>query len=1028
MNRDWENQRLTNINRMEVRSAAACKTDRSKSLNGIWKFRLYADPESVEPEFTAPDADLCEWDEIPVPSNWQMEGYGHPHYTNSAFPFPIHPPYVPNDNPTGCYVRQFEIPEDWSGHQIILRFNGVDSFFYVSINGEKAGMSKGSRLLSEFDITQYVSPGINTIAVQVIQWSDASYIEDQDMWWLSGIFRNVTVSALPLVTIYDIVAHPVLDKTFTKGKLSLELTLKNYSVKAQNGYTVNASLQAPDGSAVFTADQSTTIDLKKAETKVFALQFPEIKKTETWTAETPALYTLSLTLQDAKGKVTESKELKVGFRNIDYKGKNILINGKIVFIRGVNRHDFNTDLGRALTYDAIREDLIQMKRHNINAIRTSHYTNDPVFYELCDQYGFFVMAEADFESHGFLYEQNKNPSMWEEWEDAIVERSTRMVKNFRNHPCIFCWSIGNESGMGRNILKAAEGIRAIDKSRPVHYQLDQKLESMDVFSQMYTNPDNWVTNAGKFADKHPALLCEYGHAMGNGPGGLEDYFQVFINNKNLQGGFIWEWCDHGIRTVDEDGNEFYAYGGDFGEYPNDGNFVADGLCFPDKTPTPGLLEYKQIIAPVRVTAVDLKKGIVAITNWYDYRSLDHLNCFWNLTENGKVIQSGLLPLPAIAAGTTENVQVPYKKPAVLKPGAEYFLNFTFQLASDTIWASCGHTVANAQLKVDYPVPTRIRPLPTGEVDVWEDDHYYVISANGTDYQIDKLHGTLCLWEKEGTPLLVEGPKLNFWRAPIDNDMYIAKEWRKAGYDHLAERTESVEVKENKKNNSVLVRVKTYIAPPKYHRWGIHAEYLYEFTADGAFTVQVSGSVSKDKEMYAEGNFYGLEQMPPFPRIGLTFRMPCDFDNAAWFGRGPGESYSDSKSAAPVGFYKKNAAELFTNYTTPQENGTRHEVRRVAVTNLKSTGILVAGMPFLDFSVKHCSDKALEDAGHPHEIEWDEDAVTVNIDWRQQGLGSNSCGPRPSEAHTIPFADFKFSFRFLGIASGELDDETFFTLL
>lgn len=1027
---DWENQNLTHFNRLEPRAIEAIQTADSKSLNGIWKFRLYADPESVEDDFYDSEPDLCEWDEIAVPSNWQMEGYGHPHYTNSAYPFSINPPFVPNDNPTGCYVREFEIPQSWAKKQIILRFNGVDSFFYVFINGEKIGMSKGSRIISEFDITKYVSVGHNTIAVEVLQWSDATYMEDQDMWWMSGIFRNVTLSALPPVAIYDIAANPVLDKTYTKGKLSVALTLKNFTRKPYKGFTISGMLYAPDGTPVFQNSTALNADMRSEQVKDITLNFAEIKNTETWTAEIPLLYTLALTLQDHKGKIVDQKTMKIGFRRIEIKGGNLLINGKAVFIRGVNRHDFHTDLGRAVTIEAIREDLLQMKRHNINAIRTSHYPNDPAFYDLCDEYGFFVMAEADMESHGFTYSQGKNPSMWPDWEKPIVERSVRMVKNFRNHPCIFSWSMGNECGMGENIYKAAEAVRAIDNSRLIHYERDQEMKSMDIYSMMYPTPETWAKNAGKFAKKHPALLCEYGHAMGNGPGGLEDYFQTFIKHKNMQGGFIWEWCDHGIRTFNEDGVEYFAYGGDFGEYPNDGNFVADGLCFPDKSPTPGLLEYKQIIAPVRVAAVDLKNKIVAITNWYDYRTLDHLRCIWNLTENGKVIQSGPLPLPSIAAGKTENVAVPFKDPAVFKPGAEYFLNFTFQLDCDTTWAPCGHIVAAAQLKMNYPVPPCIPALPPDEVKVQEFQHDIIIAANGTEYQIDKLHGKLFHWEKDGTSLLLDGPALNFWRAPIDNDMYIVKEWKKAGYDHMMERTNSVKVIKYTKKNTVAVQVQTYIAPPRYHRWGIHATYTYEFFADGSFTLNVDGKTYRDNDVYDDkiNSFLSLDKMPPFPRIGLTFRMPFEFDRATWFGYGPGESYSDSKSASHVGLFKKTAAEMFTNYTMPQENGTRHQVRRMAVTNLKTSGILAAGMPYFDFSVKHCSDAALEKAGHPHEIQWDEDAVTVNIDWKHQGVGSGSCGPQIPAEHSIPFADFHFAVKFRALTSGELNDDTFFTLL
>ncbi len=1031
MKNDWENQVITELNRLEARTLTVPFQDKEtallgdktlspyrKSLNGAWKFQLFPDVQSVQKEFYCEDADLSDWDEIVVPSMWQMEGYGVPHYTNSQYPFPIDPPNVPRENPTGCYVRDFEIPQNWDGKRIILTFRGVDSFFYVWVNGKKTGMSKGSRIVSEFDITDLVNVGTNVIAVQVMKWSDATYLEDQDMWWLSGIFREVSLSAEGVVSMYDAAVTASLDKKYTTGILAVDAIICNVA-QAVKGYSVTAELFDAEGTPLLNTEKA--LSLKKNETKTVTLDFPALKNVAPWTAETPNLYTLLISICNEKKKILEVRSLKVGFRNVEMKNGNILVNGKRIMIYGVNRHEFHTDLGRAVTFDAMVQDLLQMKRHNINAIRTSHYTNHPDFYDLCDKYGFYVMAEADLESHGFMYGKGMNPIMWKEWEKPIVERGTRMVKSFRNHACIFSWSMGNEAAWGCNVKKMMDEIRAIDPARPLHYERDTKLEGADIFSQMYPAPEMWVENAKPYAKKAPAILCEYAHAMGNGPGGLQDYFDTFEANKNMQGGFIWEWCDHGIRTWTEDGQEYFAYGGDFGEYPNDGNFVADGLVFPDKSPSPGLIEYKKVISPVKVAPGNLKKGEVKISNFYDFLSLNHLTCIWSLNKNGSPIQSGMMMLPEIAARTTETVKIPFTMSKTLTPGAEYFLNLTFQLAKDTIWAGCGHEVAWGQIQI-AAAPALPASGITDLIFAEENEELIQIRANETLYQFDKVYGTLNAWERNNIPLILSGPELNFWRAYTDNDKPIMlPKWQKAGYDHMMSRTESVKLIKGKQG--VKVQILKRFGPPGYHRWGINAEYLYDFAADGVFTLTVSGKFEQQflKELS------GLEELPPLPRIGLTMRLPGDCANAAWFGRGPGEAYSDTKTAQKVGYYKMPVDEMFTNYVRPQENGNRHEVRRMALYNVKMCGLMVAGTPWFDFSAKHCTDEALNKANHPHEIEPD-DAVTLNLDWKQSGIGSGSCGPLPAEKYLIPAKDFSFTMKFRGLGPDELNDNSFFTLI
>jgi beta-galactosidase/evolved beta-galactosidase subunit alpha len=517
--------------------------------------------------------------------------------------------------------------------------------------------------------------------------------------------------------------------------------------------------------------------------------------------------------------------------------------------------------------------------------------------------------------------------------------------------------------------------------------------------------------------------------MGNGPGGLQDYFDTFEKNPNMQGGFIWEWCDHGIRTWNEDGLEYFAYGGDFGETPHDGNFVADGLVFPDKKPSPGLIEYKKVISPVKVSAGNLKKGEVKIANYYDFITLEHLSCVWSLEENGSPVQSGTVQLPVIKARSQKTVKIPFSLPKRLKPGAEYFLNLTFQLARDTVWAKCGHEIAWGQLPVAAAEPVPRIGL-TDRIFAEEDKDLIQIRANETVYQFDKNYGSMIAWERNSIPLILEGPKLNFWRAYTDNDKpVLLPKWQNACYDQLMSRTESVKL--IRKNDHAEVQILARIAPPGHHRWGIKAEYRYQFAADGSFTLTVSGKFQTEyyrKGSNAEVNILtGIEELPPLPRIGLTMRLPGSFSNAAWFGLGPGEAYSDTKTAQKVGYYKMTVDEMFTNYVRPQENGNRHEVRRVALYDVKMCGIAAAGMPFLDFSAKHCTDQALDKANHPHEIEPD-DAVTLNLEWKQSGIGSGSCGPIPAEQYLIPAKDFSFTMKFRGFGPDEFNDKSFFTLI
>ena len=1029
--KDWENQKLTGINKMEGHTfcppfdgrTEALTGERSSSpyfklLNGAWKFEYFASPESAPEDFFEEDFDCSEWDDIVVPSNWQMKGYGNPHYTNVVYPIPVNPPFVPSENPTGCYIREFEIEESWQDRRIVLRFDGVDSFFYVWVNGQLAGMSKGSRNPAEFDITDIAQIGPNRITVQVLQWSDGTYLEDQDMWWLSGIFRDVSVTAYPEIDIFDIFAKPLLDRKYKNGQLELELEIRNRMEKAGNDLVVEAELFDKFGRAVFREPLSAKTSVKAGKSALVRMN-AEIRNVLKWSAETPDLYTLLLTLKNRYG-VIECKSLRIGFRTMELRDGNFLVNGVPIMIRGVNRHEFQTDLGRAVTYDAILEDILLMKRNNINAIRTCHYPDCEMFYEICDRYGLYVMCEADLETHGFGYAEGKNPSMWPEWEHPFLERMQRMVETFKNHASIIFWSLGNEAGYGINHRKMYEWTKKRDNTRLVHYERDQMAETADVLSTMYSAPEfivNTIIPERCRPTGKPFILCEYAHAMGNGPGGLEDYWQTFYAHKEIQGGFVWEWCDHGIRTRDEDGCEYFAYGGDFGETPNDGNFIADGLVLPDKTPSPGLMELKKVIAPVRVTAGNLKKGIVHVENHYDFLTLEHLNVVWSISENGTVIQSGSIPPLAIAARTGADVAIPFVMPPHPKPGAEYFLNLSFLLGADTLWARCGHEIAWAQLALDLkaaaPKTAASRPA-SSPVEMEEDADFLYIAADETFFEFDRRTGTLASWMIDGLPLLESGPRLNLFRATTDNDRGhsgMAAQWKKAYYHQITHTVKDIAFDPDK----ARIRVLTRVAPPVL-QWGIDCEYIYQFLPDGSFTLELSGKPAGD-------------DMPPFPRLGFRLALPEAMDNVQWFGLGPGESYPDTKEAQRVGLYKAPVDALYTPYTYPQENGNRSEVRRAAFYDLHMGGFLVTGLNGMrfNFSAHRFTPEALEAAKHPHEIE-ESETICLNLDWKQQGVGSSSCGPALPEKYQIPVKPFRFGMKFRGFRPNELNDGSFFQLL
>ncbi len=1003
----------------DERSALSFRRENSwrvKPLDGAWKFLFLASPEKAPEGFEKDGFDCSGWDDLPVPSSWQLHGYGRPHYTNVQYPFPVDPPHVPTENPTGLYRRKFHIPEEWKRCRIVMRFEGVDSYLKLWVNGIYAGMSKGSRLPAEFDVTGMVRTGVNTVAAMVCQWSDGSYMEDQDMWWLSGIFRDVLLLALPKAHIRDVQAATSFDAKYRDAVLDVVVRIADGSLKIADGaprdgreMKLHLSLFSPSGERILSKVKGVNVGAsQETEVKISA----EVAKPLRWTAETPDLYTLVLALKDSSGELVEAVPVRIGFRCVEIKGGVFMVNGVPVKLKGVNRHEHHPDLGKALPLSAMVEDILLMKRHNVNAVRTSHYPDDPRWYDLCDQYGIYLIDECDLETHGFCYFENwkGNPTNDPGWEAACVDRMERMVHRDKNHPSVIMWSLGNESAFGCNHFKMAEAARRLDPTRPVHYEGDYLMETADVYSRMYPSIDELKKIAEgrenitvhhlkkdllkeNYAAK-PFVLCEYAHAMGNGPGGLKEYWDLIYKYDRLMGGCIWEWIDHGIRQKTADGREFYAYGGDFGDEPNDGNFVCDGLIFPDRKPSPGLIEYKKVIEPVKAEALDIKSGKLKLTNMYDFLSLDHLTLDWKVEADGETIRSGSMAVPAIKAHSSGNLKVPYGEIIAVPGVSEYWLTLSFRLSAGTLWAQAGHEVAWAQFKL--PVKTAAvprvsvhRPLKTeAKADLLR------VSGSGFSISFDRISGMMKEWCADGRSVITAGPRLHFWRPATDNDRNWGQgadhKWRQSGLHWMQHRTDGFDFKEEKDKVTVVVRCR--IAPPILQK---------SFLCDYTYTIYGCGCVRLETHGVPVGEW------PVLARIGLQMTIPKEFENVTWFGLGPGESYADTRQAGKLGLFNMTVDEMYTPYVFPQEYGNRSDVRFAKFADKSGAGLMVRGEPHINFSARWFSTENIEKARHTYDLVRTP-FITLNLDHAQNGIGSASCGPGVLPQYELKPEEFRFA--------------------
>ncbi|MFX1597326.1 MAG: glycoside hydrolase family 2 TIM barrel-domain containing protein, partial [Promethearchaeota archaeon] len=801
---DWENSEMIGQNKepshntlipyQDIESALTGKFESSqyyKSLNGNWKFNWVEKPSERPKNFYKKDFDVSNWKEIPVPSNWQLHGYGIPIYSNSKYPNSIRLKNVPSIehelNPVGSYRKDFVIPENWNGREIFIHFAGVDSAFYLWINGKKVGYSQGSMTPAEFNITKLVEKGNNILAVEVYRYCDGSYLEDQDMWRISGIFRDVFLFSTDKIHIRDFFVHCDFDALYNNSILKIKAKIRNYTLDRFGNYIIEWKLLDSKNN-IIGLDSLAVKSFNLIENEEIIIQMETmVEKPQKWSAETPYLYNILLLLKSPNGEVLEVEHCKYGFRKIEIKNSQIYINGVSIIFKGVNRHEFDPDYGRAIPYSRMIQDIEILKQNNINAVRTSHYPNHPKWYDLCDEYGIYVMNEANVESHGL---RKKIPKSDPKWTSAVVDRMVSMVERDKNHPCIFMWSLGNESGFGKNFIKMKEAALKIDNTRPIHYEGDYKLRVSDVFSTMYTTTkvlERFAqTKRGfiysivypirpKYYKKKPHILCEYAHVMGNSLGNFQEYMDIFEKYDICTGGFIWDYIDQGLRKLSDDGKEFWAYGGDFGDEPNDSNYCCNGILLPDRIPNPALYEVKKVYQNIKVYSLDLTNGLVKIHNKYNFINTNSLEIIWQLTANGYKIQEGDLQPIVINPGETKDVKIPFKRPD-LKPNTEYYLLIKFTLSRDTLWAKKGYMVAWDQFKIPYKAPELpmidIKSIPN--IDLITSTEFFIIEGINFKITINRKTGTLDSYEFNGSNLISIPLVPNFWRAPIDNDINVLR--------------------------------------------------------------------------------------------------------------------------------------------------------------------------------------------------------------------------------------------------------------
>ncbi len=1001
-----------------------------KSLNGQWKFHWYPRPNKTPKDFYKPNYSVESWASVRVPGVWQLEGFGQPVYLNSRYPFQpdsrkLDPPRVwkgqanvpteggakkmylksssqnqsgvpkvnslpaplQNYAPVGLYRTSFTVPVHWDGRKVFIHFGGVKSAFYIWVNGHKVGYSEGSMTPAEFDLTPYLNKGKNIVAVKDFRWSDGSYLEDQDMWRFSGIFRRVYLFSTPNIHLRDFFVHASLTDHYQNGMLNVKAHITNYGHRMAKSphlavYLYDENNQRIGGGPVAAGNTGEAL---LAGTEGVVHIHAKIKDPRKWTAETPNLYKAVLVLEDADGKKLEAAKTLTGFRKIEIKNSQFWVNGKSVKLKGTNIHDHDPKRGRAVSYKWIKKDVKLMKRLNLNAVRMSHYPHDSRYYKLFDKYGLYVIDETNLESHGISFSNNRLPGSNPKWTHASLSRVSRMIARDKNHPSVVVWSLGNEAGYGQNFALMAGYAHTADASRSVLYSHMNSVA--DIESYMYIPPKELAKLANKPHDQKPIFQVEYAHSMGNSTGNLQDYWDVINSHKNLIGGCIWDWVDQGILQKDKKGNTYWAYGGDFGAVPNDSNFNINGFILPDRTPQPAAYEVKKVYQYVHFSPQNLLKGNIRVENDYHHVNLSRYRLSWFLLQDGKVLQSGKLDSIQLAPGHSKLVHLPFTKPD-LKPGTEYWLKVKVHLPHNKPWAQKGYVVAWGQFKIPFAVPASqkwaVREMEGVNVDQSSD----AIKISGQHFHltVNKQTGSLASYSANGKKIISKPLVPHFWRAPTDNDLangngmaFLTDAWQGAGKARSVISVKAVQKKDQ------VVRIKVQGTLP-----------VGESTYKTVYTVYGNGIVNVDFRMDPEGD------VPQYiPLVGMEMKMPKAYHRMTWYGRGPQANYIDKKTGAAVGRYSGRVDSLVTDYVRPQANGNRCDVRWVAFTNKTGNGLLVVGEPKLGVSAWPYTLKDLEQADHINELPTRSN-ITVNFNARQQGVG----GDDTWSPHTRPLPKYR----------------------
>ncbi|QGQ97385.1 DUF4981 domain-containing protein [Paenibacillus psychroresistens] len=965
-------------------AAASGKRGRSpyyQTLNGSWKFQYNTSLASVEDKFYKNEMDVSNWDSLIVPSCWQVNGYDQLHYTNVNYPIPCDPPFVPDDNPVGLYVRDFNVSESWELKKQYIVFEGVNSCFYLWVNGEFVGYSQGSRVPAEFDLTDFLRPGQNRIGVMVLKWCDGTYIEDQDAWRYSGIFRDVYLLARDAHHIRDLFIKQEIADDFSKSELRIDLETTGPS-------KIIAELKDAAGNLIASGEK----DVDGNGELVLKIANPTL-----WNAEQPYLYQLYV---HAGAEVLVNS---VGFRRIEVLNGVFTINGQMVKLKGVNRHDSHPILGQTIPLNHMIQDLKLMKQHNINTIRTSHYPNDPRFLELCNKIGFYVIDEADLECHGIgiaenwaegaLHKLSANPM----WREAFLERAIRMVERDKNQPSVIIWSMGNESGFDSNHIAMQVWTQERDASRLVHYEGaasgyngSKDVESLDIESRMYATVQSLEEYAMDESHTKPLFLCEYSHAMGNGPGDLQDYWDAIYKQPKLMGGCVWEWCDHGIQTYTENGVPYFAYGGDFGDKPNDGNFCIDGLVTPDRKPHTGLKELKQVISPVRIEADDLAGLKYKVTNLFDFLDLSVVYLTWKIEVNGEIAKQGHIWELNAKPHASQAVSVPFEKSS----NGAALLTFSVHMKDETKWAAAGFELGFQQFEL--AAATRIdkanfKPISAIKTTVQEN----LLILEGFDFRhiFDQHTGTFISLTKNGVEMLGAPATFEIWRAPTDNDRNIKHKWIEEGYDSTFMKVYDVKWEQperSKVNISVSFSLGGYIRYPV-----LKGEALWSVDGTGELTLSVKAAV-RDELVF-------------LPRFGLRLAMPSGTEEIEYAGFGPHESYVDKRRSVHKGTFLLSVDEMHESYIFPQENGSRYGTEWAIASNSQGMGLKFESSTPFSFNASHYSLEELTAKTHAHMLEKSK-LTFLHLDYKLSGIGSNSCGPELLDKYRLAEKSFTFDLK------------------